>query len=79
MLSIDAPAWVKPADAVTVKLTAASYIGSGELTLRAYELGIYTMFMCGRQSQGMIQGALLVRNHNNASRNLGLEEPQSPG
>ncbi|KAF6261957.1 hypothetical protein COO60DRAFT_1458856 [Scenedesmus sp. NREL 46B-D3] len=27
-LSIDAPAWVKPTDSVTVKLTAASYIGS---------------------------------------------------
>jgi hypothetical protein len=29
-LSIDAPAWVKPTDRVTVKLTAESYIGSGE-------------------------------------------------
>jgi hypothetical protein len=29
-LSIDAPAWVKPTDSVTVRLTAESYIGSGE-------------------------------------------------
>jgi hypothetical protein len=29
-LAIDAPAWVKPTDSVTVKLTAESYIGSGE-------------------------------------------------
>jgi hypothetical protein len=34
-LSLDAPAWVKPADSVTVKLTAASYIGSGERWVRA--------------------------------------------
>ncbi|WIA22673.1 hypothetical protein OEZ86_009641 [Tetradesmus obliquus] len=27
-LTVDAPAWVKPADSVTVKLTAESYIGS---------------------------------------------------
>eukprot|EP00882_Tetradesmus_deserticola_P010136 GHRQ01010711.1.p1 GENE.GHRQ01010711.1~~GHRQ01010711.1.p1 ORF type:complete len:517 (+),score=185.74 GHRQ01010711.1:105-1553(+) len=27
-LSVDAPAWAKPTDSVTVKLTAASYIGS---------------------------------------------------